>query len=133
MRAYSLDLRHRVLAALDRGMARRDVVTTFGVSLGTIKRLVAQRRLTNDVTPKRAPGRPRSIRPAQHTALWTQLETHADAPLDEQAQLWNATHGTALSARTLGRAIARLGWTRKKRRWQPPNATRCSGSSGATE
>jgi len=131
MRAFSLDLRHRVLAALDRGMARRDVVTTFGVSLGTIKRLVAQRRATNDVTPKRAPGRPRRIGPEQHAVLWTQLEAHADAPLQTQAQVWNTAHETALSARTLGRAIARLGWTRKKRRWQPPSATSSNGSSGA--
>jgi hypothetical protein len=35
--------------------------------------------------------------------------------LHEHAAPWNAAHGTTLSARTLGRAIARLGWTCKKK------------------
>ncbi|HEU5098378.1 MAG TPA: IS630 transposase-related protein [Roseiflexaceae bacterium] len=44
MRAYSLDLRERVLAALEGGMSRNEVSTTFKVSLSTIKRWLARRR-----------------------------------------------------------------------------------------
>jgi transposase len=36
MNAYSKDLRVRVLAAVDRGMPRKEVVRTFGVSIATI-------------------------------------------------------------------------------------------------
>jgi transposase len=49
MKAYSVDLRQRVLAAVDRGMARSEVAATFGVSVATIKRLVALRRTQNDL------------------------------------------------------------------------------------
>ncbi|MFL5513661.1 MAG: IS630 transposase-related protein [Gemmatimonadales bacterium] len=38
MKAYSKDLRLKVLDALDRGMDRREVGRVFGVSLPTIKR-----------------------------------------------------------------------------------------------
>lgn len=58
MRAYSSDLRERIVNALERGMSRREVVTTFGISLGTIKRLVAGRRAAQDLTPQSPPGRP---------------------------------------------------------------------------
>ncbi len=44
MKAYSIDLRQRIVAAVERGMSRSDVATTFGVSLSTIKRLLARQR-----------------------------------------------------------------------------------------
>ncbi len=132
MRAYSSDLRERIVLAVERGMSRREAVTTFGVSLGTIKRLVARRRTAQDLTPQSPPGRPRSIAGDHHAAVWAQLEASPDATVDEHTRRWNTAHGTTLSSRTVGRAIARLGWTRKKRRWQPPNVMNRSGSSSAT-
>jgi transposase len=123
MKAYSVDLRQRVLAAVDRGMARTEVAATFGVSLATIKRLVALRRTRGELTALHPSGRRRTIPPAQHHALWAQLEADPDATIAMHTERWNATHGTTLSQWTVGRAIRRVGWTRKKRRWVPPSAT----------
>ncbi len=44
MNAYSKDLRLRVLAAVDRGMSRKEVVKTFGISLATAGRYLRRRR-----------------------------------------------------------------------------------------
>ena len=123
MRAYSLDLRQRVLAALERGMSRQQVVITFGVSLATLKRWLTLQRTAASLTPKASPGRRRTIAVAQQSALWAQLEADPDATLAQHTQRWNTAHSVALSSRTLSRAIQRLGWTRKKRRWEPPSAT----------
>jgi transposase len=38
MKPYSKDLRLKVLAAVDRGMLRKEVAEVFGVSVPTIKR-----------------------------------------------------------------------------------------------
>jgi transposase len=114
MKGYSIDLRQRVLAAVARGMPRQDVVTTFGVSVGTIKRLLAKQRTGADLTPRASDGRRRTIAPAQYAALQAQLDAHPDATFAQHADLWNAVHGTSLSQWTLGRAIRRLQWTRKK-------------------
>jgi len=38
MRAYSQDLRERVLRAVDLGHSRAEIVQLFGISLATIKR-----------------------------------------------------------------------------------------------
>lgn len=58
MKAYSKDLRLRVLAAVDWGMPRAQVAKTFGVSVSTIKRYLRLRRETGDVQPKPIPGPP---------------------------------------------------------------------------
>ncbi len=52
MKAYSKDLRLKVLAAVDRGMPRAQVAKTFGMSASTIKRYLRLRRQTGDVEPK---------------------------------------------------------------------------------
>jgi len=58
MKPYSKDLRLKVLAAVDRGMSRKEVAEVFGVSVPTIKRWLRRRRQTGDVEPKPIPGPP---------------------------------------------------------------------------
>jgi transposase len=115
MKAYSTDLRVRVLSALDGGMPRADAVRIFQVSLGSIKRWLRLRRTSGDLTPQRPCGRATSITPDQQAHLLAQLDAAPDASLAEHAAQWNADHGTSLSPWTIGRAIRRLGWSRKKR------------------
>jgi transposase len=58
MRAYSYDLRQRILHAVDQGKSRAEVIKTFDISRATIKRYLKLRRETGDVKPKAIPGRP---------------------------------------------------------------------------
>ena len=116
MKGYSNDLRERVVAALDQGMSRQEVTTTFRVSLGSIKRWLRLRRDTGQVAPRRVGRRPRAAVPHEQAALREQLQAAPDATLPEHAALWNALFGTTLSHWTLGRRIRQLGWTRKKKR-----------------
>ena len=132
MKAYSLDLRQRIVAAvLDRGLHPRVVAERFGVGLTTVKRYI-QLAEADALSPKARPGRSRTrrIRPEHHDALWTQLAAHRDATLAEHCRLWQAAQGVAVSEATMSRAIKRLGWTRKKRRWQPPSAASRPAASG---
>lgn len=133
MRAYSMDLRKRVVAAVGRGDSTAQVAQTFGVGLATVKRWVARRRRDPQDTlePKEAPGQTPNITTVQHAELCRQLESNPTATVAEHARLWNDAHGTSLSQWTLGRAVRRLGWTRKKGVWEPPSGTRSRG--GATE
>jgi transposase len=84
MNAYSKDLRLRVLAAVDRGMSRKEVVRTFGVSIATIGRYLRRRREGADLTPKPSPstGRTPTILANLHQrrALWKQLEGTTPLP-----------------------------------------------------
>ena len=116
MKPYSLDLRTRVLAALDRGLSRAELITTFQVSLASLKRWIAARRDTGDFAPQPPTGGPNPhITPALAQALRDQVTAFPDATLAKHTQRWNATHTTSLSPSTVGRAIRRLQLTRKKR------------------
>lgn len=117
MKAYSVDLRERVLAALDRGMSRAAVVTTFAISLASLKRWHAARRDTGSVAPKPPAGGPAAgFTPAHDAELRAQVSVFPDATLNEHAVRWNAAHGTSISQWTMGRAMRRLRLTRKKSR-----------------
>jgi transposase len=126
MNPYSLDLRLKVLDAVDRGIPRKEVVRTFGVSMPTIERYLRRRRQTGDLLPKPSPGRTPSIlaTPQERRALWEQLEENDEATLARHCELWEERGGARVSVSTMSRAVRKLGWTFKKSRWVPQSGTK---------
>ncbi len=116
MKPYSEDLRRVVVAAVERGMKRAEVVETFAVSLPTVKRWLKQRRETGELAPKAIPGPPAIKRDALLEALPVRLAEQADATLEEHCSWWHEQSGVEVSTATMSRAITALEWTRKKRR-----------------
>lgn len=131
MKAYSLDLRERAVAAFEADMPWQDIVAVFGISRATLNRWRQRLRATGGLAPGRSPGRPRAIPSAQEPALAQQLAAAPDASLAQHAQQWAADQGTPVSPSALRRAILRLDWTRKKSPSPPANATRAPAGSGA--
>jgi transposase len=134
MNAYSKDLRARVLATVDRGDPRARIVETFGISLATVRRWLRRRRETGEVAPRPSPGRTPSIckTAEERRALWEQLEASPEATLEEHRESWERERGVRVSVATMSRAIRKLGWTYKQRRWEPPSATRRPEPAGAS-
>jgi transposase len=132
MKAYSTDLREKVLRAVDQGYPRGEIIKLLGVSRATIKRYLKQRRETGEVAPKAIPGRPPKKLAVLQAELAAQLQAHDDANLTQQCRLWEQSHGVQVSRSTMQEAIKRLGWTRKKRRWLPPSGEKTSGGSFAS-
>jgi transposase len=116
MKPYSKDLRLRVLAAVDRGMARKEVVQIFGVSEPTIRRYLRLRRQTGDVEPKPPTGPPARKGAALEAALPAQAEANPDLTLEEHCELFEEDSGVRVSSATMSRAFGRLGLPLKKRR-----------------
>ncbi len=114
MKAYSPDLREKVLHAVDQGKSRREIVNVFGVSLATLKRYLKQQRETGNVLPKPIPGRSCKKFAPLEAGLAAKLKAHSDATLEEHCRLWEEAHGMWVSTSTMSRAIRRVGWTRKK-------------------
>ena len=118
MKAYSIDLRERIVhAVVGQERSPQEVAERFAVGLTTVKRYV-QLAAANALAPKPRPGRSRTrhIRLEHDAALWAQLDAHDDATLAEHCRLWQATQGVTVSEATMSRAIRHLGWTRKKTR-----------------
>jgi len=130
MKAYSQDLRERVLRAVDQGTTQKQIAELLSISLATIKRYVKQRREQGHVRPKAIPGRPATQRQPLEAGLLPQLETCPDATLERHCQLWEQAHGQQVSRWTMSRAIKRLKWTRKKSPWQQASATRRNVRAG---
>jgi transposase len=133
MKAYSPDLREKVLRAVDQGKTRREIVSMFGVSLATLKRYLKQRRETGNVLPKAIPGRPSKKFAPLETGIIFQLKAHRDVTLEEHCHLWEASTGMRVSTSTMSRVIRRVGWTRKKKQWVPANAMKPPVPPGASK
>ncbi len=135
MNAYSKDLRLKVLAAVERGVPRREVSELLGISISTISRYVKLKASGEDLTPKPSPGRKAKVLagPSQKRALWRQLEENDTATLEEHCGMFEREWGVAVSVATMSRAVRKLGWSFKKDRWRPPSATSERGAlSGST-
>jgi transposase len=114
MKAYSEDLRERVVRAVAVGTPRDEVAATFSVSVPTITRWLRLKRETGSLAPRPVPGPVAVKTEALMAGLPERLVEHADATLDEQCSWWREASGVAVSAATMSRALARLGRTRKK-------------------
>ena len=110
MRAYSMDLRERVLHESDAGMQAAAVASKYRVSASWVRRLKQRRRETGEVAP-------RQQRYGRHPVLASQLHTLAalirEQPDRTLADLQVAL-GTSASLATIWRAVKQLGFTVKK-------------------
>ena len=131
MRAYSTDLKERLVRAVAEGQPMREAARRFGVAVTTVKRAVVQQRETGSLARKPIPGRPRAISGEQEALLRERLQAAPDATVLEHCAWWAEHQGRQLSEVTMWRAIHRLGWTHKKSHWQPASATRMRGLPGA--
>jgi len=130
MRPYSKDLRLRVLAAVDRGMPRREAAETFGVSEPTIRRYLRLRRETGAVDARPPSGPPARKGRALEAALPRQVSRNPALTLEEHRELFYDEHGTEVSTATVSRALKRLGLPLKKSPSRPRSATRPKGRAG---
>ena len=121
MKAYSMDLRERVVAACDaRDGTREQIAVRFSVSVTWLHQLLRRRRDTGSIAPRpRGGGRVPAFDEAAATRLREAVRADNDATL---AELGRAA-GVACSVPAVYRALARLGITRKKSRNGPPSRT----------
>ena len=124
MKAYSLDLRERVLAARQAGTTQRAVAAQFSVSVSFVAKLEHRHRTRGSVAALPSGSGPA---PGLHAAALLQLgaclRQTPDVTLDELRTWLAALGGPAVSRSALGRAVQALDWRRKKRVSTPPSAT----------
>ena len=114
MVAYSIDLRQRVLAAVDAGQETQgQIASRFTVSTRWIRKLVARRAETGEIRPKpNTGGRKALIQGETAQALRDAIAKEPDATLDELREAIGFDGCTV----TVWRAIERLKITRRKSR-----------------
>lgn len=123
MRAYSLDLRERIVAAVEQGHSVRSVAQRFAVSPATVSRYVHYKQQRDTLAPKKSPGSRQRLDAATVAALVAQVAEKPDQTLSElHAWLTELYPNARVSRATVHRALVRAGLTYKKRHWSLPNA-----------
>ena len=120
MKAFSLDLRERVVAAYGRGEGtRKEIADRFGVSEGFVKKMLQQHRTTGSLAPLGGQGRKPAIRGAKVKALEAFVGHRPDATLAEIRKHLKASCSTV----AVFNALKRLGYRRKKSPSTPASKT----------
>ena len=104
-----MDLRERVVAAVDAGLTQSRAAARFGVSLRTVERYLARRRATGSLAAtEQRHGREPRVRQRLQAWLPARLDAAADATLAEHAAAFAAETGLRVSLASMPRAIAGL-------------------------
>ena len=119
MKAYSTDLRDRVLEDCDAGMRTRAVAAKYRVSESWVRRLKQTRRDTGRVAPAGHAGGRTPGWVAHADRIRDAVRLAPDATLDE----YRARFALPLSRSALARALTALGLSRKKSRSGRPSRT----------
>ena len=123
MKAYSEDLRRKIVSAIERGMPKAQAARTFGVGVSSVKRYATRAQRGEPLEPGKAPGKRPKMDEKVSKLLEEDLKGRPFVTLRERCEYVEAISGVSVSRSTMCRAIARLGKTRKKGGDRPPSAT----------
>ena len=123
MNAYSEDLRKKVVEALHRGMGKSKAARAFGVSLSSVKRYAKMAGEGRSLAPKKRPGSEPKTGEQARRLLEADLDQRPAATLSERREFLRRVASVRVSESTVSRMLKRLGFSRKKGRWERANAT----------
>lgn len=119
MKAFSLDLRERLVAAYEaRGVSFAEVGRRFDVSGKVVAKLVQQKRELETLEPQvHRRGRKPAVSGEKEAELRKHLKDHPDATVLERREAL----GLDCSKKTLWQTLRKLGWRYKKSRRVRPS------------
>ena len=120
-RCYGQDLRDKMFAAIDRGMAAEAVAAAFTVSVSWIYKAVGRRRQTGETTARAQRCHVRGKLDAYHAALRAQVAAVPDMTIAELRAWLLETYGMSVSHAVMWETLRRLKLTLKKRPGTPPS------------
>ena len=123
MKSYSEDLRHKIVAAVERGMPKTQAARLFDVSLSSVKRYARMARQGDSLAPKRRAGRAPKVDEKTKNLLNEDMKERPAATIAERISFLQSITGERLSYSTIWRLLKRLGWSRKKGAWVQQNET----------
>ena len=117
MKAYSLDLRQKVLVAALRGdRTISEVAELFGVGTSFVNKVLDLHRTNQDLAPRpHGGGYPPRLLPRHEKLLRSRVRRRKDATLEELRAHLAEEDGLEVSISTVSRSLIRLGLGRKKK------------------
>jgi len=126
MHAYSVDLRHRIVEALENGATQEETAKRFCVSLSSVKRYHRLWKTQATLEPKPIPGRVPILKEEERDEFIALVASRSDWTLDALALAWEESKGVKPTVSVLCDTCKRWQITHKKRVASPRNETRTS-------
>ena len=121
MRAYSLDLREKIVESVKKGVPKAESARRFGVDRATVKRYCKLLDERGTLEPGKAPGRAPKLDEKARKLLLEDLEERPWATHSQRAEFLFAVCGVRVSEATVCRTLGRLSHSRKKGPKGPKN------------
>src|SRR5919112_43615 len=108
MKAYSVDLREKIVAAaVGRGMSKAQTARTFGVSATSVNRYVKLTEEGKPLSPGKAPGRQGKLGGSGMKLLEEDLHVRPAGTYEKRADLLCELLGVRVSKATICRMVGR--------------------------
>ncbi|MGB3758610.1 MAG: transposase [Rivularia sp. (in: cyanobacteria)] len=116
MKAYSIDLREKIVAAhIQNKVSQRKVAIQFGVSKSLVQKLVKQQKIDGNLQPKKR-GKPQfSYLTDAEADLRELVALNHDATIVELCELFAVKTGNWVSRTAMCRCLQKFGLNRKKK------------------
>jgi transposase len=114
MRAYSIDLRKKIVESVKKGVPKSKTARRFGVDRATVKRHCKQLDERGTLEPRKAPGKAPKLDERARKLLVEDLQERPWATHSQRAEFLFAVLGMGVSEATICRAVKRLSHSRKK-------------------
>ena len=114
MRAYSEDLRRKIIEAIERGASKAGAARLFGVSLSSVKRYARMVQEGRSLAPRKGSGRPPKINTTAEKLVEEDVKERPAATVSDRRRFLERLMGEPLSDSSIWRLLKRLGFSRKK-------------------
>ena len=124
MKAYSVDLRTKIVESVKKGVSKSETARRFGVNRSTIGRYLKQLDEEGSLIPKKAPGSCSKLDESAMRLFEEDLKNRPWATHGQKKEFLLASCGVEVSETTICRAIKRrLAHSRKKDQQEPVRGT----------
>lgn len=116
MKAYSIDLREKIVQAYEQGNTSvRKVAARFGVAKSFVQKLLVLQQTQGHVAPSKQGGGLKSVFEGAEAPLAAMVEKYPDATLVEYCEYWGATYQQWVSPSTMCRRLQKQKLTLKRK------------------
>lgn len=112
---YSIDLRERVIAAVDEGKSPTVIAKTFKICTRVIYKWLKLREETNSLKPKSGYQKGHSHKIVEWDKFKLFVETNQCCSIPMMVVRWKQSTGTDISETAMGKYLKKIGFTSKKK------------------
>ena len=117
MKAYSEDLRQKIVQALQRGISKSQTARLFNVSLSSVKRYARIAQRGESLKPGKGSGRPPKVGKNEERLLKKDVRERPTATIRERRMFLESLTAKIFSDPTIRRLLKRMGFSQKNGQW----------------